>query len=180
MPINCQEGKIYKICSTINDDIDVGSTTLKLCERMKDHRRATNSTKKKDRPIYNAFKEHGVEHFLMELIEKCLCNDKDELRRKEGEYIISLKPSLNRNTAGRPYHEYYIDNKNSLLQDCKDRYVTNRSHILERVKKYIENNKEYIKADKGENIACECGCIVTRGCLSRHRKPKKHIELMKE
>ena len=90
-----------------------------------------------------------------------------------------MKPSLNRHIAGRTGHEYYIGNKDSLLQDCKARYVTNRSHILERVKTYSENNKEYIKAYNGERITCECGCIVTRCCLSRHRKSKKHIELMK-
>ena len=52
--------------------------------------------------------------------------------------------------AGRTEHEYYIDNKDSLLQYSKVRYVTHRSHILERVKTYSENNKEHIKTYNGD------------------------------
>ena len=39
MPINYQEVKIYKTYNTVNDDIYVGSTTQKLCERISGHRR---------------------------------------------------------------------------------------------------------------------------------------------
>ena len=31
-----------------------------------------------------------------------------------------------------------------------------------------------------ERISCECGCALTRGFLPRHRKSKKHIELMND
>ena len=143
MPINYQEGKIYKIYNTINDDIYVGSTTLKLCERMRDQRNCVNNKIKKDRLLYKAFREHGVDNFHIELIEKCPCNDRDELRRTEGEYIRSLNPSLNMNIAGR-------------------------------------TRGDWKKTHNGEKVECECSCIVTRGCLSRHRKSKKHIELMKD
>ena len=143
MPINYQEGKIYKIYNTINDDIYVGSTTLKLCERMRDQRNCVNNEAKKDRLLYKAFREHGVDNFHIELIEKCPCNDRDELRRTEGEYIRSLKPYLNMNIAGR-------------------------------------TRADWKKTHNGEQITCECGCIVTRSCLSRHRKTKKHIELMSD
>ena len=47
MPIDYQESKICKIYHTINDDINVGSTTQKLCERMRDHRNCINSKKRK-------------------------------------------------------------------------------------------------------------------------------------
>ena len=74
---NYQEGKNYKIYNTINDDIYVGSTTLKLCERMRDHRSSSNEKCKKHYLTYKEFSEHGVENFFFELIEKCPCNDKD-------------------------------------------------------------------------------------------------------
>ena len=76
--------------------------------------------------IYNAFREHGVENFYIELIGKCPCNDKDELRKKEGEYIRELRPSLNMRIAGRT---------------CKDHYHVNKDIILEINKQYRENNK---------------------------------------
>ena len=47
MPIDYQESKTYKIYNTINDDIYVGSTTQKLCERMRDHRYCINNQKRK-------------------------------------------------------------------------------------------------------------------------------------
>ena len=47
MPIDYQESKIYKIYNTINDDIYVGSTTQKLCERMGDHRNCINNKKER-------------------------------------------------------------------------------------------------------------------------------------
>ena len=58
---------------------------LKLCERMRDQRNCVNVKTKKDRLLYKAFREHGVESFHIELIEKCPCNGRDELRRTEGE-----------------------------------------------------------------------------------------------
>ena len=66
MPIY-QEGKIYKIYNTINGDIYVGSTTLKLCERMRDHRRCYRHRTRQHYPLCKAFIEHGVEHFFTEL-----------------------------------------------------------------------------------------------------------------
>ena len=98
---NYQEGKIYKIYNTLNDDIYVGSTTQKLCERMRDHRNVHKSKFHFNYPIYKTFREHGVENFFIELIEKRPCNDKDELRNTEGNYIRLLKPSLNARIEGR-------------------------------------------------------------------------------
>ena len=91
MPADYQEGENYKIHNTINDDIYIGSTSRQLCERMGDHR---SNRKYEDKfkqlftvKLYKAMEEYGVENFYIELIEKRPCNDKDELRRKEGEYI---------------------------------------------------------------------------------------------
>ena len=165
MPVDYQEGKIYKIYNTINDDIYVGSTTLKLCERMRNHRSCIKNETKKTRPLYKAFIEHGVEHFYIELIEKCPCNDIDELRKKEGEYIRLLKPSLNKQIAGRTKNEYREDN---------------REYLREYEKQNRENNKEYIKAYKATKIKCECGCDVTINHLARHKTSDKHKKLMNE
>ena len=188
MPIKYQEGKIYKIYNTVNDDIYVGSTTLKLCERMRDHRYCINNKTRQHYPLYKAFIEHGVEHFFIELLEKCPCNDIEELRRKEGEYIRSLKPSMNRFVAGRTRQEYHNDNKERILEvrrgyyhDNKDKYKQyledTKEHRAQTKKIYYENNKEKMVLRK---ITCECGCVITRNSLMRHQRTKKHIELMKD
>ena len=122
--------------------------------------------KKKDIPLYQAFREHGIEHLFIEPIEKYTCNDKDELRTKEGEWIRQLKPTMNKAIAGRTQKEYHNDNREQILKQRKQYYDTHK-----------ESHKEY---DAKEKITCECGCIVTRCCLSRHRRTTKHMELMKD
>ena len=159
MPVNYQEGKIYKIYNTINDDIYIGSTTQKLCERMCQHRNDYKINRRFNTHIYKAFREHGVENFFIELIEKCPCNDKDELMKTEGKYIRELKPTLNMRIAGRTRKEYYTDNQ---------------EQILNKKKQFGEANKERIATYKAEQIKCECGCMVTRGHLARHNRSKRH------
>ena len=145
---------------------------------------------------------------FIELIEKCPCNDKDELRKKEGEYIRLLNPPLNARIEGRTKKEYYIDNKEHFSQVAKEYYndnkkqisqkhkdyhidnqeyirehrkqyyENNKEDIKDKNKQYKENNKEYLKSYSGEKITCECGCIVTRGHLPRHKRSAKHDQLM--
>ena len=207
---NYQEGKIYKIYNTINDDIYIGSTTQKLCERMRHHRCSISQSTKGNRLIHKAFIGLGVKNFFIELIEKCPCNDKDELRKKEGEYIRSLKPSLNMRIEGRNKKEYYIDNKehireihkewrekNKEYKEQKDKewrennketrarkaktyYENNKEYILEKTNQYNENNKEHLKSYAKEKITCECGCDITRNCLAQHKRSAKHQQLMNE
>ena len=173
---NYQEGKIYKVSNTVNDEIYIGSKTRKLSQRMAEHRKTGNIKRHEHLPIYKAFMEFSVENFFIELIEKCPCNDKEELRKKEGEYIRQLKPSLNMIIAGRTCKEYYIDNKECIREQHKDWRENNN----QKVKEYKENNKEAIRAYKSEQITCECGCDVTRNHLARHKRSAKHNQLMND
>ena len=115
--VNYQEGKIYKIYSTIDDSICyVGSTTKKLlCQRMVEHRKDYRRWKEGKRndtvSSFNLFDKFGMENCIIELLKLYPCNSKDELNRKEGEYIKSLN-CVNRCIAGRTVQEqkkeYYI------------------------------------------------------------------------
>ena len=127
---NYKESKVYKIYDTVNVEIYIGSTTRKLCERMAEHRRCLNVLKKQHYPLYQAFREHGVDIFFIELIENCTCNGKDELRKKEGEYIRLLKPSFNSSIAGRTKQEYENENKDNISKRKKQYKENNQEHIL--------------------------------------------------
>ena len=142
MPVNYQEGKIYNIYNTITDDIYTGSTAQKLCERMRGHRNDHKSKSHFNYPVYKAFREHGVENFFIELIEKCPCNFKDELRNTEGNFIRTLKPSLNMRIAGRLKKEYYQDNRNTIVQKVKEYAENNREKILQKNKDYYPRTKD--------------------------------------
>ena len=112
--------------------------------------------KKQHLPLYKAFREHGVDNFFIELLEKCPCNGKDELRKKEGAYIQTLKQTLNVRVAGRTKSEYYndnkettkayyIDNRENFSHKAKEHYIDNEESIREHKKHYYGNNKESIK-----------------------------------
>lgn len=166
--VNYQEGKIYKIYSTIDDSVCyVGSTTKTLlCQRMVEHRKDYRGWKEKKRhqkvSSFDLFDKFGIENCIIELLELCPCNSKDELNKKEGEYIRSLN-CVNQVVTGRTKKEYRIDNKlklnekkktyykenkEKINENCKEYYKDNKEKILETVKKYSIENKEKISEQK--------------------------------
>ena len=62
----------------------------------------------------------------------------------------------------------------------KEWYIKNKEHVAEYQKKYQERNRENIQKYKNQKVKCECGCIVTMGNFSTHKKSKKHIKYIAE
>ena len=172
---NYQEGKIYKIYNTVNDGIYVGSTTLKLCERLRDHRRRYRTQAYTHLLLYKAFAEYGVDNFYIELIEKCPCNDKDEAHKKEGWWIRELRPSLNKAPPGRTKQEYQEYYKTYFSECNKTLYKNNKDIILETAKSRYQANKE----DRLQKVQCECGCVIAKSSLWKHKESKKHNDTPK-
>ena len=105
--------------------------------------------------------------------EKQYNNDNKELRKKYRED--------NREKINEHKKQYDIDNREKTKQyyqnnkeHIKQYRIDNREKINETKKLYREKNKEKIK----EKITCECGCIVVRCNLTRHKKSKKHLDLI--
>ena len=144
-----QQGKIYKILNTIDDEIYVGSTCEVLSRRMSHHRaplkRNINCL------IYKHMKQLGVENFYIELIEDYPCERNEQLVKREGEIIrnigtlnkcgtISIKENM------FEYHkQYHHDNLEKRTEQKHIWYERNKEHIKEQTKGYYENNKESIK-----------------------------------
>jgi len=179
-----QEGKIYKIVCNITGEIYIGSTIQTLEERLAVHK----SIKVKCRS--NKILEKN--DYKIELIKDYPCNNLWELEEEEAKYIRNNK-CINRNIPHRTYQERYEDNKEKFKEYQKKyreenkeklkEYEKNRKNKKERsenMKKYRDDNKEKLSKQKKERVECECGSIVNRSDLSRHRKSKKHINLMKE
>jgi len=75
-----QKGKIYKLYSNESpDEIYIGSTTQSLCRRKQGHKDKKNCNSK------ILFEKY--EQVIIELIEYFPCNTREELNKKEGEYI---------------------------------------------------------------------------------------------
>lgn len=103
--VNYSNGKIYKIVPTNGDDICyIGSTTKQyLSQRMDSHRTKYKNWQKNNKiekaSSVELFEKYGVENCKIVLIENFPCNTKDELEKREGEYIKTLN-CINKRGAG--------------------------------------------------------------------------------
>jgi len=161
-------GKIYKLVCEITGEVYIGSTRLSLEDRLKKHLEKGNCCSKQiiDRNKY-----------YIEQLEAYPCNSKQELERKEGEYQQAFK-CININIAGRTRLEYYQDNKEKINKTDKQYYQDNKEHIKEQTKQYYLDNKKKINSQTSKEVVCECGVKCKKGSLPRHKRSKKHIDLM--
>ena len=105
---NYQNGKIYCIRNSIDSDIYVGHTTQSLSKRMEKHRSIIFGYIRGKCLFYKKMREFGTEHFYIELLQKCPCNDIEELRQCEGEWIRKMG-TLDMKVAGRTTEQYRRD-----------------------------------------------------------------------
>jgi len=182
-----KNGKIYCIRNTVDDEVYVGSTTQPLSKRMVKHRSYANACHHKMKVTTHMHKL-GVEHFYIELIEECPCDNVEQLNRKEGEWTRKLG-TLNSKIQGRTNSEWRVDNKEAIdeykeanreeiLQKKKEYRDANREEILQKKKEYREANKEVIlereKEWKSIPNTCACGGRYVNSSKSQHVKSQKH------
>ena len=151
---NYTNSKIYKIVSPSNPDAlpYFGATTQQLSVRMGGHRRIQGNPCKSKSLI-----ECG--DAIIILVENYPCNSKEELDRKEAEYILN-NDCCNKVIPLRTKKQYNQDNKEQLAEQKKQYYQDNREEFAEKHKKYYQDNREQLAEykkqyyqDKREQIA---------------------------
>lgn len=92
------KGIIYKLYNKNDENIFyIGSSTQSLYNRTHEHKR---KAKKGTTKLYNYIRDNeGIENFISEVIENVEVENIHELRKKEQDFIILLKPPLNSNNA---------------------------------------------------------------------------------
>jgi group I intron endonuclease len=111
-------GRVYKIQNTIDDKIYVGSTTQTLSVRIGGHRRDVKKDSK--RPIHSHMRLHGINNFVIVLIEQLPNVNKEQLRAREDHWIKQL------DTVKNGLNRQYEDNNSIKCEhgkqqrDCKD------------------------------------------------------------
>ena len=185
-------GKIYKLVDNTTGDIYVGSTIQELNERLRGHNLNYKKFLNNKYHYVSSFKILENNDYHIELLEDYPCNSKKELETKEREHIENIE-CINNNIPTRTKKEYYEENKEKIkeqrkkyreenkekIKNQRKKYrEENREKVLEQKKIYRENNKEKIIKKKREKITCECGIIITRSVLARHKKSLQHIKLM--
>ena len=159
-----KRGKIYTIRSHKTPLVYVGSTIEKyLSKRMTKHRSSYKQYKKHGKKYCASFDILEIdENCYIELYEEYPCDNKQQLDKREGQVIRELD-CCNKRIAGRTPREWYAENKQK--RNEKDR-------------RYRQNNKEKIKANKNQKHNCECGGKFTSVNKAQHMKSKKHREYM--
>ena len=137
-----QKGKIYKLWSPQGeeDEIYIGSTCDKLYKRKNAHKQKTSLCKSKI--LFEKYDDVRIE-----LVEDYPCNNKQELNKKEGEYIRENK-CLNKQIAGRTLKEYCQDNKEKKNEYDKKWRENNKEIQREYNKKNKEKKREYREKNK--------------------------------
>ena len=140
------KAKIYKIVG--GDELYFGSTTQDLSKRFYTHKREYNKNKNYKCSSSILFEKYGVENCEIVLVENFECENKEELNRKEGEYLLN-HICVNQRVAGRTnkeyFKKYYDKNKEIKQQKVKNWIVNNKDKIKEQRKKYRELNKDKLK-----------------------------------
>ena len=129
MPINYENGQIYKIWSPSTDLTYYGSTTQPLSKRMVQHR--TNAKR-----IDEGKTQHKVSsYYVLETgdarilrVERFPCIDKFDLETREGFYIKNNE-CVNKVVPRRTVAEWYIDNKATIDAKHREYYANNRANI---------------------------------------------------
>ena len=140
--------KIYKLVNDVNDDVYVGSTYNLLCRRMEKHR--SHRFQYAHRPLYKLMNDLGVERFRIELVEDFPCENREQLRKREG-YFIRQLGNLNMVIEDRTRKEYKEDNKDKIKEYMTTYREEKKDELLQYTKQYRDSHRDQIKQYKLEN-----------------------------
>ena len=161
-----QNAKVYKIVDPNEEMVYIGSTTQALSKRFAAHRSTHKKLTGGKCTVSSIFNTYGIENCKILLIENFPCNNKEELIKKEAEYIKTINcvnkviPNRTKKEYNKKYNEdnkesiaayqkeYNEANKDSILTKAKEYYVDNKEALLAKQKEYYEANKESIVAKR--------------------------------
>jgi hypothetical protein len=145
-----QKGKIYKLWSPSKNLVYYGSTCETLSQRLAKHKYSNKLNNEGNMKRYcSSSLIFECEDYKMELVEEYPSNNKQQLLKKEAEYI-KANQCVNPQIPARTNKEWYIDNKERLKIKSKEYAKNNLEVNREATKKYYENNKDAINEKKRE------------------------------
>jgi group I intron endonuclease len=168
-PRDYKKGVIYCIRNHNNDKLYIGSSCDSIQKRMYQHKIACyDKNRRQNLELYKDMREYGFNNYYIEEVEKCPCNDNNELRRRENYYIRLYKT----NTQGYNNNYAIIDTEREeeyrIIQ--KQKYENNKQDILKKMKDYSKKNN-----DKYECEICNFHTYI-KTHYEKHIKCKKHIK----
>jgi hypothetical protein len=120
--------------------------------------------------------------------QEYVLNNKEEISRYQKQYYEQNRETLlesvkqynkdNKQKIADRKKQHYNDNKQEILNIKKKYYEENREKILEAAREYSNDYKQKISEQRKLKIICECGCEVRKSDISKHKKTKKHLDLI--
>ena len=111
----------------------------------------------------NGFTEQDRKEYIQEYQRA----NKEQIKERKKEYYQANKEK---------FKEYNQANKEHSQEYNQEYYQANKEQIKEQIKEYQRANKERISAYKNQKIKCECGSIVCRSYIAKHKRTKKHSD----
>ena len=103
--------------------------------------------------------------------------DKNIYRQNNKEKVKEWRNN-NKEKIKEQQKEYYQNNKEKHNKKMKEYHQKNKEKVKEYHKEWYNNNKEELIEKRKQKITCECGSIIRKPDLPRHKKSKKHAKLM--
>ena len=146
--VNYSDGKIYKISSSENEEVYIGSTCETLNIRLSKHKANYKRYINNKHHYFSACDILKYDSCKIELLEEFKAIDKNDLNKKERIYIESIK-CINKNVPCRTQKEYYRDH----IELFKNYYKDNQESIKEYQKKqYLLTKEKLEKLKKLEEL----------------------------
>ena len=157
----------YKIWWVDCEDFYIGSTRVRLSERMSKHRYECRN-RKTQCSLFEAMKKNGINTFKYVLLESFEISNFDEQRKYEQYYIDKLKPTLNMIKSYRTLEQ---------KKEYEKEYYKNNKNKWENIDKEEKKKRDKIYYErKSAVINCECGGKTNIKNLHLHEKTQKHLK----
>lgn len=191
-----QNGKIY--CISNGDLYYVGSTARLLTERLRGHRNDYFQYLNEKTHYKSSYEIIKTGKHDIALVENYPCQTKAELVAREYEIIKEYKAlhgnkcvnieGVNPKQTDEVYYEkarirsniYYTENKEKCQEKMRQSYIDNKEQRLEYIKAYRLKNNSKIMEKLLTPVECDCGDVVLKCNLTRHKKTKKHLDNLKK
>jgi hypothetical protein len=94
---------------------------------------------------------------------------KDQIAERMRQYYTEHKDEITERNK-----QYRLEHKDKIAAQKKQYYTEHKDEI----KQYYIEHKDELLEYKKQKITCDCGCVIRKDALARHKRSKKHQDLM--
>jgi len=110
---------------------------------------------------------------IKEQMKEYYIENADKIKEKNKEYYIENADKIKEKNK-----EWRTENADKIKEQMKEYYIENADKLKEKRKEYRTENADKLKEKRKEKITCECGSVICKDSLAKHRKSSKHLKLM--